>query len=424
MHLLALNFPAREGAGLDEVYAGGAFAEGLARRNPLSLFLAFDPSKRSLQLLAGEFCPLGRQLARVGDSLLFAPELKAFSNVKDLKGIETLPAGFSLRARVGGGRAELQTHRTEWPPPQATTSYEAAVGRCRELMERGLDGALAGAREVLGFSFSGGVDSSILAHMLVRRGVSFRAFNVWFESGATEAPEDLTYARRVASELGFPLEEIRVTPSRLRSYLAESVYYGERISAQNNDNALYYLPLLEAIREAGLRTRICADGCDTFFGGYEIYEKFMEPERFRGLYLSLVRDGTGTFVPNFHDFKGVRLLAPFTGKDLLDFALALPQEYLVGFENGRFVGKRVLRDAFRGDVPEYVLDRRKGIPGEVNEAREVTARLFGGSGRRDRAYKRLRERLLTPIDLRGVPAWAVRAGLLDWRRRPRLKRRE
>lgn len=417
VEVLGLEFEPRCGLSIEDVYVNGAFRDDAADIWNQSIFLAVDAARGRVELLSGQYCPLGCFYGHREASLFVAPELKAFSNLHSLKSIRSMPSGYHLCAALGRGELELRSLRGLPGPAMTALGYEEAVRRCRQLMEEALDRTLATVREPLALSLSGGIDSSILTYMLARRGVRFRAFNAWFEAENREAPADVSHARLVARHLGFRLEEVRVDRASLLSYLPESIYFGERETVQLIDNSLYYLPLLDAMRDAGLRIRICGDGPDTYFSGFEQFSECMDPAAFRNLYFTLLRDGHARHIPALHASRGFGLLEPFCRRELLDFALTLPQDYMTLRRGDRFYGKRIIRDAFRGDVPEFILERRKGLPGDVNDAWNLTAQIFGGYHEKYLAYRSIRRRLLAPPRLGAIPAWIVRTGLLERRMR-------
>lgn len=419
--LIGLGFEPVPGLSIADVHAGCTFRGEAADIWSRSAFLAVDAARSRIEILTGQYYPLGLYYARRGGDLFVAPEIKAFSNVPSLRAVQRLLAGHYLLATADGGEARITPVEDGAAYGQTNLAYEQAVARCREIMEESVDRTLAGLAEPLALSLSGGLDSSILCYMLARRRAPFRAFNAWFDAGRGEAPADVSNARRVARDLGIPLEEVRVDRSLLIELYRDAIYFGERKTARITDNALYHLPLLEAMRSAGFRWRICGDGIDSYFGGYENYRKFMEPGAFRNLYSTILRSGNTRHTPAFHARCGMSLLKPFASRAMLDFALTLPPEYLMRLEGERFYGKRIVRDAFRGEVPDFILNREKAFPGEANDASVLTEQVFGGPLERGRAFRKLRQELLAPPELGSTPAWVVRSGWLEWPRRGRLK---
>ncbi len=411
--LFATEFEEVEGVPLSKAYDQGRWREDAAQTWRTSMMLAIDEKRGQVGLLVGEFCEASRHYASAPGSFFFAPEIKAFSNVRTLKDINEPGSGTRIVASMSNGAIKTEMFQSDWPQPLPFPSYEDSVIQCRELMERNLDKALEQIDSPFAVSFSGGVDSSILVHMLARRRLPIHAFCVWFDDGSGEIPLDLTFARRVAEDLDFNLNEIRVGHELLARFLPLSVYYGERLITIEVESAIYYLPLLEALRERGFRVKISGDGCDAYFAGYHRPIDPNNPVEFRKEYLNVLRLGWASHIGSFHDLYGIQLCEPFASLELLDFGLGLPREYLMKMEEAEYIGKLIVRDAFRGDVPDYILDRRKGVPSRVNGTTEMMDLVLPGRRSRSGDLKSLRRELLRPPRLRFVPPWAVRAGWLD-----------
>ncbi len=411
--LFATEFEEAEGVPFSKAYRDGHWCEGAAQTWRTSMMLAIDAKRGQADLLIGEFCESSRYYASVPGSFFFAPEIKAFSNVRTLKHIIEPESGARIFVSMKSGAVKTEILQSDWPQKASFPSYEAAVIQCRELMERNLDNALEQIERPFAVSFSGGIDSSILVHMLARRRFPIRAFCVWFDDGSGVDPLDLKFARRVAEELDFELNEIRVDDEQLARYLPLSLYYGERSMTIEVESAIYYLPLLETLREHGYRAKISGDGCDAYFAGYHRLIDHNNPIEFRQEYLKVLRLGWASHIGSFHDLYGIELCEPFASLELLNFGLGLPREYLMMMEAGEYVGKVILRDAYRGDVPDYILDRRKGVPSRVNGTTEMIDRVLSGRRSRSGDLKSLRRELLKPARLRFAPRWAVRAGWFD-----------
>lgn len=406
---------------LQSAYVAGRWRTGAAQLWHSNLLLACDPARNRVEFLVGEFYHQGRYLAREGASAFFAPEVKAFSNVASPDRIERLAPGFRLGLDLETGRVERQNLQSDWPEPREVIAYADAVRRCRALMEEGLDRSLQAARGKFAVAFSGGIDSSILVYMLAARKLPIHAYHVWFDDGSGAAPEDLLFARRVARDLGFALREIRVVGAEALRHLPGVIYYGELKTRMEIESALFFVPLLEAMRSDGFRAKLSGDGPDTFFAGYETFKVATDPETFHRSRLLRMRLGGAAHIGSYQDRFGIRLYEPFAARALIDFALTLPRSYLVDLQADHFVGKRVVRDAFRGSVPDEILDRRKGVPREVNGAEQLLGKCLGDAEARERCYRRMWKRLVSPPDLGRLPAWAIRSGWGRLRLRRRLK---
>lgn len=410
-----------EGDLASEAYAGGEWSEKAAHIWSEDFLLAIDPGRRRIHILLGEFNNPRFHFARRGRSFFLVPDVKAFSNVRPEE-IRSPVSGLRMTMTFEGETVASETLEYPWPVADPPMSYDAAVRKTRELMETSLDRTLEKIEEPFAVSFSGGVDSSILVHMLARRNVPIHAFCVWFDDETGRIPEDLGYAREVAGDLGIELNELRIEAREIPHLVLTSVYYGESMTRHGIESGLYYPALLRAMRERGFRIRMSGDGCDNIFAGYNFYAEYDSPDEFRARYLKIARYIGGASILRFQALYGVDLYEPFISRELMEFGLEQPQNYLIEKKDGRFLGKCLVRDAFRGDVPDSILDRPKAIPYDASGTGRLLRRTFSGTRGRARMIRKARARLLKPPNLRFAPPWAVRLGLFDGRMRRRLNK--
>lgn len=399
------------GLRLDEIYRDGEFVPGLALTWPLHQFVRVAPDGQSVDVLLGRFYPRGSFYAERNGDVLIAPEYKAFSGVRALKSIRPFPRGHQVRLDGGEGTVRFEPACPPFREPEGYPDYAEACRQCRQMMEDALDTALEGLNEPYVLALSGGTDSSLLAYRLAARGIRPAAYNVWFDRGTGEPPRDVTVAREVARELGLELREIRVKVDTVRSILAEAIYLGEWPEGYQLYNALYHIPFLRELKRIGIRRRLTANGVDNAFAGYAQFQRTTSREDFRRLYFDLLAGANTRHISTFNSFYGVKNCTPFRTTPLLRFGLSLPVEYLADREGGGFRGKRIVRDAFRGDVPDSILELSKLLPGQVNDAAAMTEALLGGPESCPKAYARIREAFLTIPNMRRMPLWVFNAGM-------------
>lgn len=141
-------------------------------------------------------------------------------------------------------------------------------GSARELMLSELRRSLAvrcRADVPMGLTFSGGVDSGLLACLLWEAGVGLPLFNVDYDIAGNRSPERRN-ARIVAERLGFPLIEINFRPGNL--FLALPQAYRHYDEPCNQLPMVYYFEMCQRIKQAGVTVVLGGNGPDEVFFGY------------------------------------------------------------------------------------------------------------------------------------------------------------
>lgn len=396
---------------IEEIYRDGEFIPGLALIWPLHHFIRVGPEPDLIEIVVGRFFPRGIFYAQRKNDLLIAPEYKAFSNVRSFKTIRPFPRGHRLQ--MNGSRSPIRFEPACETPgePESYPPYEEACRQCRECIENALDESLLKLHEPYVLALSGGMDSSILAYLLAARDIRPPAYCVWFDCNRGEVPPEAIQARRVARDLNLDLGEVRVSPEMFRALAVEAIYLGEWPEAYQLDNAAYHVAFLRELTRLGIHVRVTGNGIDNAFAGYSLFENLTSPNEFRRLYYDLLSGAHTRHIASMNSFYGARSLAPFRTTPLLRFGLSLPRSYLTETRAGVFSGKRIVRDAFRGLVPDAVLNQAKFLPGQVNDAHGMSQELFGSREAYNRAYSAIRHGLFAFPDLRRMPAWALRAGI-------------
>lgn len=201
---------------------------------------------------------------------------------------------------------------------------------------------------------SGGLDTSILAHLGVRYGTR-AAVTVLV---GTEAP-DGPYALAVARRLGLRHHVIRTD---FEGVLAEAEFVVRTLKTFDPMEVRNSIVIARGLREAarlGHRTVMTGDAADELFAGYSFMWSKPEGEfeRFGERIASVMRFSS---VP-LGAALGVRVETPYQNPDVVAFALRLTRNEKVGVRDGVTHGKFLLRLAF----PEVDACWRRKDPIEV-----------------------------------------------------------
>jgi asparagine synthase (glutamine-hydrolysing) len=135
----------------------------------------------------------------------------------------------------------------------------------------------------VGVFLSGGIDSSLVAALLVRRsGFGLKTFTIGFD---TAEFDESRYARTVATTLGSEHFELRVSAQSLLDTVAE---IDDIADEPIGDSSLIPTLVVSRLAREHVKVALSADGADELFGGYARYAycgDFLERSRaLRALY--------------------------------------------------------------------------------------------------------------------------------------------
>ena len=202
-------------------------------------------------------------------------------------------------------------------------SFEKAKEKTRELLYESV--RLRTPEKKFGLLFSGGIDSTLLAAIAKKQGADF----ICYTAATSEKSKDLLYAKKAAEKLGLNLKYKIVPLKDVEKYLERIVPLVEDSSTVKAAVSLPFFIACEMAKDDGIKVMLSGSGSDEIFCGYERHghgkelakESYYELLRFfeRNSY----RDDVITM------FNGVELRVPYLDKNLVEFALNLPDEFKI-----------------------------------------------------------------------------------------------
>ncbi|HWQ35549.1 MAG TPA: asparagine synthetase B family protein [Blastocatellia bacterium] len=213
-----------------------------------------------LQLLLPLF-----EAARVSSEALYAYACLSWipSPLAAVEGIFTVPAGSEIR--LTSSQSFVAARRWhEWQLTDNQISDEAAaVAQLRRLLQQAIEAQTADlSSEPVGVFLSGGLDSSVVAALLVRAGVKVRAFALDFgDYGLSELP----FAQSVAQHLQIPLVKVDAAPRRIRRALTATA---QALDQPFGDGVTVPLCLLGEAASREVRVVFNGEGGDQLFAGW------------------------------------------------------------------------------------------------------------------------------------------------------------
>ncbi len=344
--------------------------------------------------------PLGIKplfMARIGDGLAFASELKAFDGVavREVEAIEPGAMfdsidGFRTWYRMPQGAAELAPD--EDPEPiwrELRLVLEAAVRKW-----------LVADVEVGSF-LSGGLDSSVIAALAAR---SLDRPLKTFSVGTAGSP-DLAAARAVARHIGSDHHELTFTAGDLADALPHVLYH---LESADIDLVRSALPthFATTLARRHVKAVLTGEGADELFAGYAYHHAYAG--RSRALADELTRS-LGTMhninlqrVDRITMAQGLEARTPFLDRELIAFAQSIPASLKLRVTDPTTLEtteKWILRKACEDLLPANLVWRKKAQfdegSGTVDALEQALAGLVGAAPPIDREREAaLYERLL------------------------------
>lgn len=263
----------------------------LERFNGAFAFALYDTVTGELHLARDRFGKRPLYVARHEGAWLFASEMKAFlaypgfefafdeaelasafatwtplPGHSGYRGVEQLPMGEYLTVRGE------ETERGRWAtldltPGEAPATEDEAVELVRADLEAAVDVRLRSDVEV-GVYASGGLDSSILAHLTREKaGVPPRTFSIQFEDAEfDETPEQ----EELAKHLGTHHSTVRVSDTDVVETFPEAVRHAEVPVFRTAFVPMYLLA--RHVRSEGVKVVLSGEGADEAFLGYGIFK--------------------------------------------------------------------------------------------------------------------------------------------------------
>jgi asparagine synthase (glutamine-hydrolysing) len=347
----------------------GEFAIAIADAGPDPVLGAARPAPAQRVYLARD--PLGVKplyWARHDGRLHVASEIKALvplgASIREVPpghhGWGTPTTGPDLSAHAGL-RALSTDHGLVEDPAEAAKLVRAAL---EDSIRVRVDTDLP-----VGVILSGGLDSSLtLLHV-----AAMHPDCVAFTVGAPGS-DDLRFARRLCADLRVPHEAIEITPPQIgRPQIQAAIEMSELTEYGDIINAVVSVPLFQRVREAGVKVVLTGDGSDELFGGYAMYARGV-PDQARRLFQHKIRNLARTELQRVDRTSmghGVEARIPFLDPALVELAQRLP----LGLKVRDGQEKWILREAFAGLLPGYVLERPKN-PMSHSSGLHERARLY------------------------------------------------
>ncbi|MDX2244758.1 MAG: asparagine synthetase B family protein [Leptolyngbyaceae cyanobacterium bins.302] len=183
-------------------------------------------------------------------------------------GIANLPAGTQQSWTIYSNNSILSapTPAKTWnwqESAESITDETNAIAQLQTLLQQAIHSQISDLNnDPVGVFLSGGLDSSIVAALLVQAGLKVRAYTLDFEEvGISEHP----YAEQVAEYLNIPLVKVAATPRQIRRALIPTA---QALDLPFGDGVTVPLYLLAQTASQEVRTIFNGEGSDQLFAGW------------------------------------------------------------------------------------------------------------------------------------------------------------
>jgi asparagine synthase (glutamine-hydrolysing) len=217
--------------------------------------------------------------------------------------------------------------------------------------------------------FSGGIDSTLIAHY-VRR---FRPDAPGYFVGDVNGP-DYRYAAAYADQTGFDLRRVPfdADSEEVFSRIDRAVEFSESFEPNLIRGAVCSLAVAEQMHRDGFRVAMCGEGADELFCGYPplelaFHEGNAEGRPIREECLDLMHRVSLQRVDRCSMRFQLETREPFLDPSIANYAMNLDSTALVREVDGLPRGKEPLREVFDlypADLPTAIRDRTKVPIGE------------------------------------------------------------
>ena len=201
-------------------------------------------------------------------------------------------------------------------------------------------------------ALSGGLDSSILAHL--RKDQKPQTMTIITKDFLGT---DLTFAQIIAKHVGLSLSLIQVNMEQVLDSINETI----KILGNFNDieirNSIVPYIYLTTLKNKGVNSVITGDGADEVFGGYNFLLKKSDNE----IEDELKRIKKIMHFPSKDIARSLdmEVETPFLNEDMIKFSDELPVSKKINSKEGKKFGKWILRETFEEYLPNNITWREK-----------------------------------------------------------------
>ena len=210
----------------------------------------------------------------------------------------------------------------------------------------------------IGVSFSGGVDSSLLAKICNDLGYEITLLTIGFEDS-----HDVKHSKEIAKMFGYNHKIGKISP---KTFLELSKKINKIIKTDNlswNENCIAFYHVAKLAKRYGITKVLTANGIDELFCGYNAYRDAIKhgSDSVMNMMESKIENELNMMkaVNTISSEFDVKILQPFLSKEFVNYAKKIPiEEKIHGLDD--LMRKHIVRDlALKIEVPKEAAFKRK-----------------------------------------------------------------
>jgi len=202
--------------------------------------------------------------------------------------------------------------------------------------------------------FSGGIDSSIVLSQAVKYHSNITAFTIGIEGS-----EDFEFAKRFCTDNSINHVVVPIQGKDINTKkILESITVSELTEYGDIINAVITIKVFKTIKAHDIKIVLTGDGSDELFAGYDMYALNLKMDEADALFQYKLKNLHRTELQRVDRCSmacGIEARVPFLDQKLINMAMSIPTHLKVK-DN---IEKWCLREAFKNELPEYILNRKK-----------------------------------------------------------------
>jgi diphthine-ammonia ligase len=289
------------------------------------------------------------------DSFAYASEKKVLEAIGSVD-IQELNPRQILHYNINTHTISIKKRDFLTHTPEHTQCKEEIKKTLKELLENSITKRLPSNKNKVGLLFSGGIDSTFIAHTLKKKEVDFTCYTTVLDSD-TVVPQDLIYAQKVAEDLGLTLKIKRIPLQKIEEYLKIVVPLIEDTNVVKVGVALTFYAAAQMAKEDGCKVLFSGLGSEEIFAGYDRHKKSgnINLECVSGLRKMYERDLYRDDVISMNNSVEMRI--PFLDIPLITYALRIPENYKIIDGMGKYILREIALDL--GIKKEFAMRPKK-----------------------------------------------------------------